>query len=136
MFIRLRRGTNRALIPGMTIVGTLKIVPLTDRRGEVIEILRSVQGPMLAEPGCTACHIYEESAADHAVVLVERWESEAALEAHIRSEAYRRILGAIELSGAPPVIRFDHVSASEGMERIEQARGMDAAADPENTGGN
>jgi quinol monooxygenase YgiN len=121
----------------MTIVGTLKIVPLKDRRSEVIEILRSVQGPVLAEPGCNACHIYEESEPDNAVVLVERWESEAALEAHIRSEAYRRILGAIELSGAPPMIRFDHVSASEGMERIEHARGMDVAgADPKESGGN
>jgi len=110
------------LTPGMTIVGTLKIVPLPDRRGDVIEILRYVQGPVLAEPGCTACHIYEESAADNAVVLVERWESEAALEAHLRSEAYRRILGAIEISGAAPEIRFDHVSRSEGLERIEHAR--------------
>jgi quinol monooxygenase YgiN len=28
-------------------------------------------------------------------VLVERWESQAALEEHLRSETYRRILGAI-----------------------------------------
>lgn len=114
-------------IPTMIVVGTLKIVPLPDRRGDVLEILRSVQGPVLAEPGCTACHIYEEPGPEDAVVLVERWESEAALEAHIRSEAYKRILGAIELSGAPPVIRFDHVSGSEGIERIEHARGTEGA---------
>jgi quinol monooxygenase YgiN len=117
---------NRALRISMIIVGTLKIVPLPDRRGEVLEILRSVQGPMLAEPGCTGCHIYEEPGPEEAVVLVERWESDAALQTHIRSEAYRRILGAIELSGAAPEICFDHVSVSEGMEKIEQARGMDA----------
>ncbi len=111
----------------MNIVGTLKIVPLPDRRGEVLEILRSVQGPVLAEPGCTECDIYEEPGPEKAVVLVERWESEAALKAHIRSEAYRLILGAIELSGAPPTVRFDHVLVSEGMEKIEQERGMDGA---------
>ncbi|MBK5098449.1 MAG: antibiotic biosynthesis monooxygenase [Gemmatimonadetes bacterium] len=111
----------------MIVVGTLKIVPLADRRGDVMEILRSVQGPVLAEPGCTACHIYEEPGPDQAVVLVERWESEAALEEHIRSEAYRRILGAIELSASPPEVSFDHVSVSEGMERIEQSRGMGSA---------
>jgi len=110
----------------MIVTGTLRIVPLPDRRGEVLEILRSVQGPVLAEPGCTGCHIYEEPGSDEAIVLVERWASEAALEEHIRSEAYRRILGAIELSSAPPVVRFDHVSVTEGMERIERARDMDS----------
>ena len=75
---------------------------------------------MLAQPGCRSCFIYEEHGPERAVVLVERWESEAALETHIRSEAYRRILGACELSRASPEIRFDTVSATEGMERIER----------------
>ena len=82
------------------IVGTLRILPAPDRRAEVLEVFRAIQGPVLAQPGCAACHIYEEQGPDQAVVLVERWESQEALEAHLRSEAYRRILGAIELSGA------------------------------------
>jgi quinol monooxygenase YgiN len=115
----------------MVIIGTLKIVPLPDRRGDVLEILRSIQGPVLAEPGCSGCYICEEPALEEdegAVVLVERWESEAALEAHIRSDAYRRILGAIELSVAAPEVRFEHVSVSEGMERIEELRGITGSA--------
>ena len=107
----------------MTIVGTLKIMPLPERRGEVMEILRSVQGRVRTEPGCEACNIYEAALPDDAVLVVERWDSDTALEAHLRSEAYRRILGAIEISGAAPEIRFDHVSRSEGLERIERARG-------------
>jgi quinol monooxygenase YgiN len=54
--------------------------------------------------------------------LLERWESQAALEAHLRSEMYGRILGALELSGGRPDIRFEHVSASEGIELIERQR--------------
>jgi len=104
------------------IVGTLTIQPAPDRRDDVLEVLRSIQGPVLAQPGCAAFHIYEEHGPDDTVVLVERWESEAALETHLRSEAYRRILGAIELSGGPPEVTFDYVSASEGMERIERSR--------------
>lgn len=116
-----RPGTDRAYDDRM-IVGTLRIVPPPKRRVEVLEILRSIQGPVLAQPGCAACHIYEEQGPEPAIVLVERWESEAALDVHIRSEAYRRILGALELSGAAPAVRFDHVSASEGMELIERSR--------------
>jgi quinol monooxygenase YgiN len=104
------------------IVGTLRVVPAPDRRAEVLEVFRVVQGPVLAQPGCTACHIYEEQGQDEALVLVEMCESQEALETHLRSEAYRRILGAIELSGAPPEVRFDHVSATEGMDLIERSR--------------
>jgi len=104
------------------IVGTLRILPVPDRRAEILEVFRAVQGPVLAQPGCAACHVYEEQGPDHAVALVERWESQAALEAHLRSETYRLILGAIELSGSPPEVCFDCVSATEGMALIERSR--------------
>ena len=104
------------------IVGTLRIRPMPQRRGELLEILRSVQSRVLAQPGCVSFQIYEEHDAEAAIVLVERWESEAALDQHIRSEAYRRILGAIELSSDAPEIRFESVSATEGIEKIERAR--------------
>jgi quinol monooxygenase YgiN len=104
------------------IVGTLRIHPSPRRRGEVLEVFRSVQGRVATQPGCLACHVYEEQGQDAAVVLVERWESQEALEVHLRSETYRRILGAIELSGAPPEVCFDVVSVSEGMSLIERSR--------------
>ena len=104
------------------IVGTVRMVPPPQRRAEVLEILRSVQGPVRAQPGCDGCHVYEEQGPEPAIVLVEMWTSPSALETHVRSEAYRRVLAAIELSGGPPDIRFDHVSATEGMEFIEKAR--------------
>jgi quinol monooxygenase YgiN len=104
------------------IVGTLRLHPASERVAEVLEVFRAVQGPVRAQPGCLSCHIYEERGSDGAVVLVERWESRAALEAHLRSEAYRRVLGAIELAGAPPEVCFDFVSGTEGMELIEKSR--------------
>jgi len=104
------------------IVGTLRILPAPDRRTQVLEVFRAIQGPVVAQPGCLACHIYEEQGPEEAVVLVERWESQETLEAHLRSEAYRRILGAIELSGAPPEISFESVVAAEGMGLIERSR--------------
>jgi quinol monooxygenase YgiN len=104
------------------IVGTLRIQPAPHRHAEVLEIFQAIQGPVLAQPGCVACHIYEEPGPARAIVLVERWESQGALEAHLRSETYRRILGAIELSGGPPEVCFDSVSATDGMDLIERAR--------------
>jgi quinol monooxygenase YgiN len=103
------------------IVATVRILP-ANRRADVLEVFQAIQGPVLAQPGCIGCHIYEEQGPEPTVVLVEKWESEAALQAHLRSEIYRRILGAIELSGSAPEISFDYVSATEGMDLIERAR--------------
>jgi quinol monooxygenase YgiN len=104
------------------IVGMLRIPLATDRHAEVLEVLRSIQGPVLAQKGCRDYRIYSEQGQEPAVVLVERWESKAALEAHIQSDAYRRILSAIELAGGPPEMSFEVVSASEGMELVERLR--------------
>lgn len=112
------------------IIGTVRILPSPNRRGEVLEVLRAVQGPVRAQPGCASCSVYEEAGAA-AIVLIERWQTEASFEAHLRSEAYRRILGALELSSSPPEICFDHVSQTEGIEWVERVRSHEAGSNPE-----
>ena len=62
------------------VVGTLRFLPPPNRRLEVLEILRCIQGPVQAEPGCAGFDIYEEQGPDAAVVLVERWHTQTALE--------------------------------------------------------
>jgi quinol monooxygenase YgiN len=104
------------------ILGTLRILPLPNRRSEALEILRSVQGPVLAQPGCVACDIYDEQGSEPAIVLLERWDSDDALASHLRSDLYRRVLAAVELSGSQPDFRFEHVSSSEGIELVERLR--------------
>jgi quinol monooxygenase YgiN len=110
------------------VVHTLRLVPAPERRSEMLELLQSVQGPTLAQPGCCSCDVYEELGTDHAVVLVERWQTLSALRSRLRSAAYARVLAAMEMSRSPPDVRFDHVSESEGMAVIEQSR---APRDPE-----
>jgi len=110
-------------------MGTVRFQPPPERRADVIEILRSIQGSVRTEPGCAAFDIYAEEGPESAVLLVERWETDVALDAHLRSENYRSILCAIELSGERPDIRFEHVSASQGIELIERRRGTSGISD-------
>jgi quinol monooxygenase YgiN len=105
------------------IIGTVRILPPPDRHAAVLDVLQSVQGRVRAQPGCAACEIFEERGPEPAVVLLERWETKEALEAHLRSETCRWVLAAIELSGCQPDIRFEHVSATEGIELVERLRG-------------
>jgi quinol monooxygenase YgiN len=104
------------------IIGTVRILPPPDRRNDVLEVLRSVQGPVRAQPGCAACDVLDEQGPEPAVVLLERWETEEALEEHLQSEAYRRIIAAVELSGGKPEIRFERVETVRGMELVERLR--------------
>ena len=105
------------------IISTLRIVPSPKQRPEALEILLSVLGPTEIQPGCLSCCVYEEKRPDHAVVFCAHWETEAALHEHIRSDFYRRILVACELSSRPPEFCFHHVSRTQGMELIQQLRG-------------
>jgi quinol monooxygenase YgiN len=104
------------------IIGTVRLLPRLDQRDAVVEVLRSIQGPVRAQPGCLACDVFEEQGPEPSVVLLERWENDEALAAHLRSESYRRILGAVELAGSQPDIRFERVSATEGLELVERIR--------------
>jgi quinol monooxygenase YgiN len=108
------------------IIGTLRIPLSPHRRAKVLEVLRSVQGPVSGQLGCVSCQIYEELGPGEAVVFVERWASQEALEQHVRSEACRRIPGAIELASRQPEVCFDYVSASEGVELIERLRNLES----------
>jgi hypothetical protein len=63
-------------------------------------------------------------------VLCAHWETEAALQEHIRSDYYRRILIACELSDHPPEVRFHHVSRTQGMDLIQQILGRSTGRSP------
>ena len=112
---------GRALASCM-ILGTVRLLPPSSGRASVLEVLRSVQGRVRAQPGCSACDIYDEQGPDEAIVFIERWETEESLESHLRSELYRRVLAAIELSGGTPQVAFERVSRAEGIELIERLR--------------
>ncbi len=105
------------------IVGTIRILPLSDRRADVIEMLRSVRGPVRVQPGCVACDIYEE----HEGRTGRRLHGTVGFRGGARRRTCGRtctgrVLGAVELSGQRPGIRFERVGTSEGIEMIERHR--------------
>jgi quinol monooxygenase YgiN len=104
------------------VVLTLRLFPAREQRRHVLGVLRSVQGPTQAQPDCLSCRIFEEDGYEEAILYIEKWDSEPALHRHIRSELYRRILSALELSRIPPEIQFHYVSETKGIDLIESLR--------------
>ena len=93
----------------------------------MLAILRSVQGPTQVQPHCLACELYEEHDYSSAVLYLEKWDSEDAFQEHVRSELYRRILAAMELSKAQPEQSFHQVAATQGFELVKRLRGSNEA---------
>ena len=104
------------------VIGTFSMPLSPDRRADLLEMLQSIQEPVLAQPGCKGFHIYEEQCSEPVLVLIERWDSMAALENHIRSKLFRLILNALDLSCGQPDVCVEHVCANEGMELIQRLR--------------
>ena len=114
------------MIPAKTadvVISTFRLFPSREERRHLLTLLRSVQGPIQTQPQNQACQVYEEDGFEGAVLYLERWGSETEFKRHVRSDAYRRILTAVELSRKAPEIIFDYVTSSRGIDLIEALRG-------------
>ena len=108
----------------------LRIFPTREQRRQVMSVLRSVQGPMQAKAHCLCCGLFEEDGVEEAILYMECWDSREEFERHVRSELYRRVLGAMEMSRVAPELRFHHVATTSGMELVEALRSEGANGQP------
>jgi quinol monooxygenase YgiN len=104
------------------IFSVVGLSPSAKHRGQLVEILHSVLDLTRPSLGCLGCWLCEEDCLDNVVRYVEQWENEEALHKHIRSDVYRRLLTAMELSKEPPEVGFYVASERLGFELIEALR--------------
>ncbi len=100
------------------------------QRAQVIELLSSIQDLTRPCPGCVGSWVSEEDFPHNHIRYAEQWESEEALYQHIRSELYRRLLEAMELSKKPPEVTFYYCSNTKGLELVVAARQQATLGEP------
>jgi quinol monooxygenase YgiN len=105
------------------VICTLRILTAPQSRAEVVRTLVAQLGLTRVQPGCHRCDLYQDVEDREAITLVEEWESQSDLSLRLRSEEYRSVLAAIELSRERPEIHFDTVARRGGLEVVESARG-------------
>ena len=96
-------------------------IPL-NKQDEALEILGSMTEQIQFEPGCISCRLYKDVQEERALMLEEIWKSEKDLQRHLQSDKYRKVLLVVEMAAEPPIIRFDTIAHSSGVETIEKAR--------------
>lgn len=101
---------------------TLTMVTHPQRRGQMIEALRSLMLLLPAAPGFIACRLCQD--ADDASILcyLEEWQSPQDLDRQIRSSHYTRLLALMEEAAEPPDLRMNSVSDVKGLEYLEVVR--------------
>lgn len=106
------------------VISTLRIVTAPRSRTRVIRALAAQLGPTRMQPGCSRCDLYQDLENVGVLILVEEWESQAALGVRLDSEEYRSVLTAIAPLRKQPVIQFDTVIRRAGLETVVAARGI------------
>jgi quinol monooxygenase YgiN len=116
------RKTEAAMIHTVLQV---KTSPATD--AEARRLLRAVVGPCSAQRGCSGCRMLEDEEDPWGLWLFQEWDSLENLKDHFRSEAFRWLLAAMDLSVSSPDLRFLFVDRSCGIELVEEARAIDGS---------
>ena len=105
------------------IIVTLQLKVTPEKRWDVLKTIRSIIGPTTVRSGCLHCGLYTNTTNDDELILLEKWESKEALERHIRSDEFRKVIAAIETASEPPDINFNTITSIEGMELVEKILG-------------
>jgi quinol monooxygenase YgiN len=103
---------------------TLRIDVRKDQKVEINRLFRSLIGPTRVETGCISCRLYHETDNPNVLTWIEEWRTDDDLKRHLRSEQYKKILAALDMSNVQPEIRFDTVVETAGMQLIAEARGV------------
>jgi quinol monooxygenase YgiN len=91
-------------------------------RDRVVKSLLRLVDPTRAVKGCTACGTYVDLEDENTLVYAEEWETQEALDRRLRAEDLRVLLSVLDLSSEPPIVRFDTIDKTQGMELIAAAR--------------
>ena len=70
---------------------------------------------------------YREVENENVLCVLEQWESQADLDAHLRSDNFRVLRGALKLLNERMEMRFHSVSRTLGEEAVEAARNRRAS---------
>jgi quinol monooxygenase YgiN len=104
------------------ILFSLRVLVSASSRDDFLKGVGALLEPTRVAPGCLGCRLYSEVDRPEEFLLVEEWASQPALDRHLASDACKTLVAAMEMALQCPIIRFDEVARSAGIEVIEAAR--------------
>ena len=104
------------------LLSIITIYPPPGDNPKIIEVLESVQRVILTKANCLGSLLMVEALTAKTICYMEQWRTREALDNHLRSTLYCRVLEAMELSSLPPTVEFYGITYIGGMDLIERVR--------------
>jgi quinol monooxygenase YgiN len=101
---------------------TIKMSVPDEKRVEVLQTIKTLLAPIRNEPGCKGCYFCVDAEDEHIIIFRQEWQTNEDLAAHLKSEHFSILLGAMKLLSIEPEIRFDTIASTAGAEAITRAR--------------
>ncbi len=104
------------------VILTISITAKPNKRSELLSALRLFSDTIRKETGCQGCRLYQDIDDQNLIILEESWAQRSDLDAHLRSDIFSALLGAMKLLGQSQKIRINDGMQTEGMEVVESIR--------------
>jgi quinol monooxygenase YgiN len=110
------------------LVMTARIESSVPERRELGQALLAWASAARREAGVLGTHVYEDIEAPAAFCLVAQWESQDALDAHVRGEPFGALLGAFELLARSPQLSITQIGDLNGSDALRTIRRLRSGA--------
>ncbi len=90
------------------ILMTMRMKVLSEKHKELSQTISSLVCSIRTEAGCQSCDFCLNAEDENDLLLLEQWDSEEHLQAHINSEQFRVLRGTTTLLREPCEMKFHH----------------------------
>jgi quinol monooxygenase YgiN len=98
------------------VITRMKVV--SKKRAELSDAIVSLTGFIRVKKGCRSCDFCQSLQNENELCLIEEWDTLEDLTAHLNSEHYRVLRGAMNLLKEPCEMIFHTVNHTEGVVEI------------------
>jgi quinol monooxygenase YgiN len=102
----------------------------TGRTDQGVQLLVSVGGRIEAKQGCQSFSVARDAVDADRIHYRETWASEAALQRHVQSEEFRRILVAMDMCSEEPQVAIGNFAGHTGLVYLQKLCGRQGAGEP------
>jgi len=110
------------------ILVTIKIDVRSAKQKELAQTLSALAGRVRKEAGCVSSTFYREVENENALCVIEEWATQPDLDAHLGSDNFAVLRGAVKVLNGPAEMRFHSVSLTIGEEAVAAARERQASS--------
>ena len=100
------------------ILAIIRMKVLSDKRLELSQTIASLSGSIRMQKGCRRCDFCQSVEDENRLFLLEEWDTHKNLMAHLRSDHFRVLRGAVNLLSEPYELMFHTIFHPEGMEKM------------------